>query len=125
MRLWKKAVSLVLVSAMAFSMCACGSKKDEGSKSADTFKIGGIGPTTGDAAIYGKAVQNGIKLAVDEVNAAGGINGKKIEYKFEDDQNDTEKSVNAYNSLKDWGMQILVPSWGRTARSSGGRRIST
>lgn len=108
MRLWKKAVSLVLVSAMAFSMCACGSKKDEGSKSADTFKIGGIGPTTGDAAIYGKAVQNGIKLAVDEVNAAGGINGKKIEYKFEDDQNDTEKSVNAYNSLKDWGMQILV-----------------
>ena len=46
---------------------------------ADTFKIGGIGPTTGDAAIYGKAVQNGIKLAVDEVNAAGGINGKKIE----------------------------------------------
>ena len=80
MRLWKKAVSLVLVSAMAFSMCACGSKKDEGSKSADTFKIGGIGPITGDAAIYGKAVQNGIKLAVDEVNAAGGINGKKIEY---------------------------------------------
>ena len=70
-----EAVSLVLVSAMAFSMCACGSKKDEGSKSADTFKIGGIGPTTGDAAIYGKAVQNGIKLAVDEVNAAGGING--------------------------------------------------
>ena len=52
MRLWKKALSLVLVSAMAFSMCACGSKKDEGSKKTDTFKIGGIGPTTGDAAIY-------------------------------------------------------------------------
>ena len=108
MRLWKKALSLVLVSAMAFSMCACGGKKDEGSKKTDTFKIGGIGPTTGDAAIYGKAVQNGIQLAVDEINAAGGINGKKIEYKFQDDQNDTEKSVNAYNSLKDWGMQMLV-----------------
>ena len=108
MRLWKKALSLVLVSAMAFSMCACGGKKDEGSKKTDTFKIGGIGPTTGDAAIYGKAVQNGIQLAVDEINAAGGINGKKIEYKFQDDQNDTEKSVNAYNSLKDWGMQVLV-----------------
>ena len=66
MRLWKKALSLVLVSAMAFSMCACGGKKDEGSKKTDTFKIGGIGPTTGDAAIYGKAVQNGIQLAVDE-----------------------------------------------------------
>ena len=87
MRLWKKALSLVLVSAMAFSMCACGGKKDEGSKKTDTFKIGGIGPTTGDAAIYGKAVQNGIQLAVDEINAAGGINGKKIEYKFQDDQN--------------------------------------
>ena len=108
MRLWKKALSLVLVSAMAFSMCACGGKKDEGSKKTDTFKIGGIGPTTGDAAIYGKAVQNGIQLAIDEINAAGGINGKKIEYKFQDDQNDTEKSVNAYNSLKDWGMQMLV-----------------
>ena len=53
-------------------------------------------------------MQNGIQLAVDEINAAGGINGKKIEYKFQDDQNDTEKSVNAYNSLKDWGMQMLV-----------------
>ena len=42
MRLWKKALSLVLVSAMAFSMCACGGKKDEGSKKTDTFKIGGI-----------------------------------------------------------------------------------
>lgn len=62
----------------------------------------------GDAAIYGKAVKNGIQLAVDEINKDGGINGKKIEYKFEDDQNDTEKSVNAYNSLKDWGMQMLV-----------------
>ena len=108
MRLWKKALSLVLVSAMAFSMCACGGKKDEGSKKTDTFKIGGIGPTTGDAAIYGKAVQNGIQLAVDEINAAGGINGKQIEYKFEDDQADSEKSVNAYNTLKDWGMQILM-----------------
>ena len=107
MRLWKKAVSLVLVSAMTLSMSACGNDK-KSSSSTDTFKIGGIGPTTGDAAIYGKAVKNGIQLAVDEINAAGGINGKKIEYNFEDDQNDTEKSVNAYNSLKDWGMQMLV-----------------
>ena len=107
MRLWKKALSVLLVSATAISMCACGGAK-KGSGSSDTFKIGGIGPTTGDAAIYGKAVKNGIQLAVDEINKNGGINGKKIEYKFEDDQNDTEKSVNAYNSLKDWGMQMLV-----------------
>lgn len=53
MRLWKKALSVLLVSATAISMCACGGAK-KGSGSSDTFKIGGIGPTTGDAAIYGK-----------------------------------------------------------------------
>jgi branched-chain amino acid transport system substrate-binding protein len=73
-----------------------------------TFKIGGIGPTTGGAALYGHAVQNAGQIAVDEINAAGGINGYQIEYKFEDDQHDAEKSVNAYNSLKDWGMQVLM-----------------
>ena len=108
MKLWKKALSLTLVSALAFTMTACGTSKKETSSSTDTFKIGGIGPTTGDAAIYGTAVKNGIQLAVDEINANGGIGGKKIEYKFEDDQSDAEKSVNAYNSLKDWGMQMLV-----------------
>ena len=51
---------------------------------------------------------NGAQIAVDEINAAGGINGYQIAYKFEDDQHDAEKSVNAYNSLKDWGMQMLM-----------------
>lgn len=73
-----------------------------------TFKIGGIGPITGSTAVYGKAVQNAAQLAVDEINAAGGINGSQIEYKFEDDEGDAEKSVNAYNTLKDWGMQMLM-----------------
>ena len=112
MKMWKKAASVMLASAMVFSLAACGSSGDSGksggSSDSDTFKIGGIGPTTGDAAIYGKAVKNGAQLAVDEINKNGGINGKKIEYKFEDDQSDAEKSVNAYNSLKDWGMQMLV-----------------
>ena len=108
MKLWKKAVSLAMVSVLALSMSACGSSENKSTGSTDTFKIGGIGPTTGDAAIYGKAVKNGAQLAVDEINKNGGINGKKIEYKFEDDQSDAEKSVNAYNSLKDWGMQMLV-----------------
>lgn len=72
------------------------------------FKLGGIGPTTGGAAIYGIATMNGEQIAVDEINAAGGINGYPIEFKFEDDQHDAEKSVNAYNALKDWGMQALM-----------------
>ena len=103
----KKAVSIFLVLAMAVGCFAgCGSK--EAKKDADKFYIGGIGPTTGDAAIYGTAVMNGAQIAVDEINEAGGINGKKIEFNFQDDQSDAEKSVNAYNTLKDWGMQILM-----------------
>ena len=103
----KKAVSIFLVLAMAVGCFAgCGSK--EAKKDADIFKIGSIGPTTGDAAIYGTAVMNGAQIAVDEINKAGGVNGKQIEFNFQDDQSDAEKSVNAYNTLKDWGMQVLM-----------------
>lgn len=72
---------------------------------AETIKVGGIGPITGPAAIYGSNVMHGEKIAVDEVNALGG--DIQFEFKFEDDKHDAETSVNAYNSLKDWGMQIL------------------
>lgn len=131
----KKALSVLLTGAMAATLLAgCGSAADgESSNAADrsdgsgtgavnteggtaggstqggaAFKIGGIGPTTGSNAIYGNAVMNGAQIAIDEINAAGGVNGYQLEYKFEDDQSDAEKSVNAYNSLKDWGMQILM-----------------
>lgn len=106
----KKFISVMLVAAMAVTaLTGCGSNAGSSSKKdADKYYIGGIGPTTGATAIYGTAVKNGAQIAVDEINAAGGINGKQIEYRFEDDQNDAEKSVNAYNTLKDWGMQMLV-----------------
>ena len=102
----KKIVSVILVAAMAVGCLAgCGSKE---AKNEDAFYIGGIGPVTGDAAIYGTAVQNGAQIAVDEINEAGGINGHQIEYNFQDDQGDPEKAANAYNTLKDWGMQVLM-----------------
>lgn len=107
----KKFISVMLVAAMAVTaLTGCGSNSSSSSskKDADKYYIGGIGPTTGATAIYGTAVKNGAQIAVDEINAAGGINGKQIEYRFEDDQNDAEKAVNAYNTLKDWGMQMLV-----------------
>lgn len=106
----KKFISVMLVAAMAVTaLTGCGSDSGSSSKKdADKYYIGGIGPTTGATAIYGTAVKNGAQIAVDEINAAGGINGKQIEYRFEDDQNDAEKAVNAYNTLKDWGMQMLV-----------------
>ena len=106
----KKFISVMLVAAMAVTaLTGCGSNSGSSSKKdADKYYIGGIGPNTGATAIYGTAVKNGAQIAVDEINAAGGINGKQIEYRFEDDQNDAEKAVNAYNTLKDWGMQMLV-----------------
>lgn len=106
----KKFISVMLVAAMAVTaLTGCGSNSGSSSKKdADKYYIGGIGPTTGATAIYGTAVKNGAQIAVDEINAAGGINGKQIEYRLEDDQNDAEKAVNAYNTLKDWGMQMLV-----------------
>lgn len=122
----RKMLSALLCVAMVASMVAgCGGKKEEAATDAPAasetaeatetagsagavFKIGGIGPTTGGAAIYGKAVQNAMELAAAEINEAGGMNGYQVEVKFADDEHDAEKSVNAYNDLKDWGMQMLL-----------------
>lgn len=106
----KKLLSIVLTAVMAASLLAgCGGSGASGSSaSGDTFKIGVIGPLTGGAAAYGTAVQYSAQIAVDEINAAGGINGKQVELKAEDDELDAQKSVNAYNSLKDWGMDMLI-----------------
>jgi ABC-type branched-chain amino acid transport systems, periplasmic component len=74
------------------------------SSSASAIKIGGIGPLTGSAATYGIATKNGAEIAVSEINAKGGL---QFELNFQDDEADSEKGVNAYNKLKDWGMQVL------------------
>ena len=92
-----KVVSLACASAMLVSTTAFAD--------GDAFKVGGIGPMTGGAAVYGQAVKNATELAVNEINALGGV---QFEFQFEDDEHDAEKSVNAYNSLKDWGMQMLL-----------------
>ena len=105
---------------LQFLQLDAGSSSDSSSSTADsaqsteaaadgaTFKIGGIGPITGGAAIYGQAVMNAAQMAVDKINADGGINGYQVEFRFEDDEHDAEKSVNAYNTLKDWGMQMSL-----------------
>ena len=80
---------------------------DSASAAGGTLKIGGIGPLTGGAAVYGIAAMNGSQIAVDEINAAGGVNGMMLELNFQDDELDSEKSVNAYNTLKDWGVQVI------------------
>ena len=117
----KRFLSLGLAMAMAASLTACGSSSsttetttaaaaagESTAASGEVFKIGVIGPVTGAAAVYGLAVKNGAQIAVDEINADGGINGYQIDFQFQDDEHDAEKSVNAYNTLKDWGMQMLM-----------------
>ena len=117
----KKVIALVMAVLMVMGLMAgCGSAPaastqapaetgaDAPAAEAGSFYFGGVGPITGDAAIYGQAVMNGCQIAVDEINAAGGVNGAQIQFKFEDDVADGETAVNAYNSLMDWGMQVLV-----------------
>ena len=109
MKKFTKIASLLLVVAIvAIGLAGCGNSTTTGSgagSAGDAIKVGGIGPLTGAAAIYGQAVKAGAEIAVEEVNAKGGL---QIEFKFEDDENDAEKSVNAYNNLKDWGMKVSL-----------------
>lgn len=121
---WKKVAALTMAAAMTVPFAGCsgnstsstaGDSSAAGDSAADgntaaggTLVLGSIGPITGAAAVYGNAVKNGAQLAVNEINANGGVNGMQLELNFQDDEHDPEKSVNAYNTLKDAGMKALV-----------------
>ena len=125
----KTTLAVAMTVCMAAAMTACGSGSSSGSSSgsaapaenaADTgakIKIGGSGPLTGPAAVYGNAVKNAAEIAVDEINAKGGI---QFELDMEDDAHDPEKAVTAYGVLKDWGMQVSLA----TVTSSPGAAVS-
>ena len=115
----KKTLSMLLAGAMlATALTGCGGSASSSSDSQNSgsdstasgaaFKIGGTGPLTGAAAIYGNACKNGAQIAVDEINAEGG--DIQFELNYQDDEHDAEKAVNAYNTLKDWGMQLSLGS---------------
>ena len=116
----KKVLAFVLAVVRVFALAACGGSSSapaatqapaaaapaDAAPAAGAFKIGSQGPLTGGAAIYGTAVMNAIQIAVDEVNAMGGI---QFEFQSQDDEADSgDKAVNAYNNLMDWGMQVMV-----------------
>ncbi len=107
----KKMISILLVAVLCVGLLAgCGESKpaaDAKDAAPAAIKIGGIGPLTGGAAIYGNAAKNGATIAVEEINALGGL---QFELRYEDDAHDAEKSVNAYNTLKGWGMQVSLGS---------------
>ena len=105
----KKLVTTLLGASLL--LAACGGEKaaeKPATAEAETIKIGALGPLTGGVAIYGISATNGLKLAVDEINANGGILGKQIELNLLDEKGDSTEAVNAYNKLVDWGMVALV-----------------
>lgn len=111
MKMKKVIAALLALTMVALCFAACGSNSDTTGSTSNgevMLKIGGSGPLTGDYAQYGNGVKNGAQLAVDEINAAGGVNGIKLEFKLEDDEGSQEKAVNAYNVLKDWGMKLSI-----------------
>ena len=101
----KKVVITIMAVLLAFTFIGCG-KEDS-----DVIKIGGIFPLSGSVAVYGIGCQDGVQLAIDEINAVGGINGKQVVLVSEDDEGNPEKSVNAYKKLttKD-GVKVIIGS---------------
>lgn len=104
---FKKLIAVLVSGVLTMGAVGCGSASNAES---DTIKIGGIGPLTGEQASYGTSVKNGCEIAIEEINAAGGVAGKQLELIFEDDECNEQKSVNAYNTLMDKGINALVGS---------------
>ena len=112
----KRVFAMLMACMMALSLVACGNKTNDNGGSGDsadgagteTIKLGVVGPLTGGYANYGLSVQHGAQLAVDEINAAGGVNGKQLELSAQDSQGDPESAVAAYGKLMDWGMNLFL-----------------
>ena len=99
----KKLFAMMLAVMMVVGLFAgCG---DRGAEGSDAIRIGLTGPFTGDNAVYGNAVKWGMEVAVEEINAKGGL---QIEFKAEDDVSDNEKAKTAYATLMDNNMQIFA-----------------
>ena len=114
----KKLLSILLVLGMILSLAACGGSKSEApaadapaaSDSSEPIVIGSISPNTGGLAAYGIGITTGIELAVEEINAAGGILGHQVKVITTDDQGDPTECLNAFNSLVAQGVGLVIGS---------------
>ncbi len=104
----KRILALALMVVLCIGCLAACSGGKTTNDTPSTIKIGYLGPLSGGVAQYGIAVQNGVKLYVDQLNKAGGINGKQVELVSYDEEGDATKAVTGYNSLLDSGVVAIV-----------------
>lgn len=98
---------LCVAALAATSLLGCGGS---GYDAATMIFIGATGPLTGDNSSYGISVQRGATIAVEEINAAGGLNGYTYYFEMKDDQAQTALAANGYTSLYEAGMQVSLGS---------------
>ena len=105
-----KTIAIILALVLCVGLFAgCASSADNGYTAKNTeYVIGVSGPLTGGTAMYGQAVVNSAQIAVDEINAAGGLNGVKFKLVSTDDMNDPTKISTNYSSLLEGGMQLSL-----------------
>lgn len=118
----KNVLSMMLAGCLALSLTACGGSSESGAASdnsgasgdSGTITLGMIGPLTGSVAVYGTHIENGVKLAIEEINAAGGVTlsdgTHQLAVEVKDDQGDSTECVNAMNALISDGIQLVVGS---------------
>ncbi len=114
----RRFLSILLAGCLAASLTACGGTKEESAAPAESgdsasggpILLGTISPNTGNLAAYGTAIMNGVNLAVEEINAAGGVLGSQIQVINADDQGDPTECMNAFNSLVSQGVGLIVGS---------------
>ena len=118
----KNMLSMMLAGCLALSLTACGGSSESGAASdnsgasgdSGTITLGMIGPLTGSVAVYGTHIENGVKLAIEEINAAGGVTlsdgAHQLAVEVKDDQGDSTECVNAMNALISDGIQLVVGS---------------
>ena len=105
--IFKKVLAFALTAALVFTLAACGGAENYAADNKE-FVIGVSGPLTGPAAVYGVAVKNSAQMAVDEINAAGGLNGVKFKFVATDDQHDATKVAANYAEMYEGGMQVSL-----------------
>ena len=114
----RRFLSILLAGCLAASLTACGGTKEESAAPAESgdsasggpILLGTISPDTGNLAAYGTAIMNGVNLAVEEINAAGGVLGSQIQVINADDQGDPTECMNAFNSLVSQGVGLIIGS---------------